>query len=83
MGCFDLLKEQLNTLCPQLDVRENEPLERHTSLHIGGPAALMALPPGKKRCCASKQRKSWASSRSLWATGPTCWHQMRAWSALS
>ena len=44
MGCFDLLKEQLNTLCPQLDVRENEPLERHTSFHIGGPAALMALP---------------------------------------
>lgn len=44
MGCFDLLKEQLNTLCPQLDVRENEPLERHTSFHIGGPASLMALP---------------------------------------
>ena len=44
MGCFDLLKEQLNTLCPQLDVRVNEPLERHTSFHIGGPAALMALP---------------------------------------
>lgn len=44
MGCFELLKEQLNTLCPQLDVRVNEPLERHTSFHIGGPAALMALP---------------------------------------
>ena len=44
MGCFDLLKEQLNTLCPQLDVRRNEPMERHTSFHIGGPAALMALP---------------------------------------
>jgi UDP-N-acetylmuramate dehydrogenase len=44
MGCFELLKEQLNTLCPQLDVRVDEPLERHTSFHIGGPAALMALP---------------------------------------
>ena len=44
MGCFDLLKEQLNTLCPELDVRVSEPLERHTSFHIGGPAALMALP---------------------------------------
>ena len=44
MGRFELLKEQLNTLCPQLDVRVDEPLERHTSFHIGGPAALMALP---------------------------------------
>ena len=44
MGCFDLLKEQLNTLCPKLDVRAGEPLERHTSFHIGGPAALMAFP---------------------------------------
>jgi len=44
MGCFELLKEQLNTLCPQLEVRVNEPLERHTSFHIGGPATLMALP---------------------------------------
>ena len=44
MGCFDRLKEQLNTQCPQLDVRVGEPLERHTSFRIGGPAALMALP---------------------------------------
>ncbi|MBE6972926.1 MAG: UDP-N-acetylmuramate dehydrogenase [Ruminococcaceae bacterium] len=44
MSCFNLLKEQLNNLCPQLDLRVDEPLERHTSFHIGGPAALMALP---------------------------------------
>lgn len=44
MECFKVLKEQLNTLCPQLDVRAGEPMARHTSFRIGGPAALMALP---------------------------------------
>ena len=38
------LKEQLNELCPELELRENEPLSRHTSFHIGGPCVLMALP---------------------------------------
>ena len=59
MGCFDLLKEQLNTLCPQLDLRVSEPLERHTSFRIGGPVALMVLPATREEavlcvCTASK-----------------------------
>ena len=58
MGCFDLLKEQLNTRCPQLDVRENEPLERHTSFHIGGPAALMALPATQEEAVLCVQTAS-------------------------
>lgn len=44
MNDFRNLKQQLHTLCPAMDVRENEPMSRHTSFHIGGPAALMALP---------------------------------------
>ena len=44
MERFDLLKEQLNSLCPSLELRVREPMERHTSFRIGGPAALMALP---------------------------------------
>ena len=44
MERFDLLKEQLNHLCPSLELRVNEPMSRHTSFHIGGPAALMVLP---------------------------------------
>lgn len=44
MERFDLLKEQLNRLCPSLELRVREPMQRHTSFHIGGPAALMALP---------------------------------------
>lgn len=34
------LKEQL----PQLELREGEPMARHTTFRVGGPAALMALP---------------------------------------
>ena len=44
MTCFHALKEQLNILCPGLDIRMQEPMSRHTSFHVGGPAALMALP---------------------------------------
>ncbi len=44
MVCFQTLKEQLNTLCPQMDLRAQERMARHTSFRVGGPAALMALP---------------------------------------
>lgn len=37
------LKEQL----PQLELREGEPMARHTTFRVGGPAALMALPRGE------------------------------------
>ena len=35
-----LLKER----CPALELRMNEPMAKHTTFRIGGPAALMALP---------------------------------------
>lgn len=35
---------RLRERCPELDLRENEPMSRHTSFKVGGPAALMALP---------------------------------------
>lgn len=38
------LKEQL----PQLALREGEPMSRHTTFRVGGPAALMALPQGEE-----------------------------------
>ena len=44
MEQLSLLKEQLDRLCPEMELRENEPLSKHTSFHIGGPCALMALP---------------------------------------
>ena len=48
MEHFVCLKEQLHSLCPSLELRVDEPLERHTSFHIGGPAALMALPASRE-----------------------------------
>ena len=48
MACFQTLKEQLNTLCPGMDVRLQEPMARHTSFRVGGPAALMALPASRE-----------------------------------
>ena len=35
---------QLNTAAPDLELREYEPMSRHTSFRIGGPARLMVLP---------------------------------------
>ena len=52
MACFRTLKEQLNTRCPQLELREQEPMARHTSFHVGGPAALMALPATREEAVA-------------------------------
>ena len=48
MEHVDLLKEQLNSRCPSLELRVREPMNRHTSFRIGGPAALMALPVSRK-----------------------------------
>ncbi len=34
----------LRDRCPALELRENEPMSRHTTFRIGGPVRLMALP---------------------------------------
>lgn len=44
MDQFVHLREKLSRFCPSLELRIQEPMSRHTSFHIGGPAALMALP---------------------------------------
>ena len=38
------LKGLLLSRCPGLELREGEPMAKHTTFRIGGPAALMALP---------------------------------------
>jgi len=53
MERFDLLKEQLNSHCPSLELRSREPMERHTSFRIGGPAALMAIPATREEAVAA------------------------------
>lgn len=38
------LISRLRERCPALELRENEPMSRHTSFQVGGPVSLMALP---------------------------------------
>jgi len=44
MDRFDALQQELSRRCPSLELRVNEPMSKHTTFCIGGPAALMALP---------------------------------------
>ena len=37
-------KETLLSLCPDLEIQEQEPLSAHTTFRVGGPAALMVFP---------------------------------------
>ena len=41
---FKELYQTLHAACPELELRADEPMSRHTSFRVGGPAALMALP---------------------------------------
>lgn len=41
---FEHLHNALSAACPALELRVDEPMSRHTSFRVGGPAALMALP---------------------------------------
>lgn len=44
MADWDKFYLELKGLCPELELRRNEPMARHTTFRVGGPAALMALP---------------------------------------
>lgn len=41
---MEQLEKLLRERCPELELRKNEPMSRHTTFRIGGLAALMALP---------------------------------------
>ena len=41
---FEQLHSALSAACPELELRVDEPMSRHTSFRVGGPAALIALP---------------------------------------
>ena len=53
MDVFSTLQERLALACPGLEVRREEPMARHTSFRVGGPAALMALPRGPEEAAAA------------------------------
>ena len=53
MDRFELLRQELARRCPGLEVRTEEPMSRHTSFRIGGPATLMALPKTEEEAAAA------------------------------
>ena len=52
MERLDTLAQTLRERLPGLELRENEPMSRHTTFRIGGPARLMALPQDRKEAAA-------------------------------
>lgn len=47
------LTEKLKDFAPDLELREHEPMSRHTTFRVGGPAALMALPRNSEQAAAA------------------------------
>ena len=56
---FEELYQALHAACPDLELRADEPMSRHTSFRVGGPAALMALPKSveQARCAVQTAAK--------------------------
>lgn len=53
MDRFEVLHRELRRRCPDLELRISEPMSRHTSFHIGGPAALMAFPKSEEEAAGA------------------------------
>ena len=53
MEQLERLAQTLRTGWPELELREHEPMSRHTTFRIGGPARLMALPRDRKGAAAA------------------------------
>ena len=53
MNCFESLHNLLQREIPELELRRDEPMSRHTTFKVGGPAALMALPAGEEQLAAA------------------------------
>lgn len=53
MKQFDALLAKLKQFCPELELVEQEPMSRHTTFRVGGPAALMAFPRTAQQAAAA------------------------------
>lgn len=60
MDRFDQLYHRLKENCPGLELGKDEPMARHTTFRIGGPAALMARPASEEQVldCVALVRES-------------------------
>lgn len=50
---MERLEKRLKELCPALELRVSEPMAKHTTFRIGGPARLMALPKTSEETTAA------------------------------
>ena len=84
MDRLEQLTRTLKDRFPGLELREHEPMSRHTTFRIGGPARLMALPrsAGEARG-AVRTAAELGMAPSSWATAATCWWLTGATRALS
>ncbi|WP_215654082.1 UDP-N-acetylmuramate dehydrogenase [Pseudoflavonifractor sp. MCC625] len=55
MDVYSALIQALRERFPGMELREREPMERHTSFRIGGPARLMALPRSEEEAAGVVQ----------------------------
>ena len=53
MDIFSAVRMVLERECPELELRTEEPMARHTTFRVGGPARLMAFPRDKKEIKAA------------------------------
>jgi len=53
MDRLEQLYQELHREVPGLELRRGEPMSRHTTFRVGGPAALMALPVGEEQFVAA------------------------------
>ena len=53
MDIFSAVRMVLERECPELELRTEEPMARHTTFRVGGPARLMAFPKDKKEIKAA------------------------------
>ena len=53
MDIFSAVRMVLERECPDLKLRTEEPMARHTTFRVGGPARLMAFPRDKKEIKAA------------------------------
>ena len=82
MDEMNALRQGLMDTCPGMELRENEPMERHTTFRIGGPARLMALPKTREEAAAAVRVArahgivhSEIARPSSWATAAICWYR--------
>lgn len=66
MENFDRLYGRLRREVPGLELRREEPMSRHTTFRVGGPAALMALPGAEEELLAAVALAREEGVRPLW-----------------